>query len=73
MLQILRNMDTSLTFESFVGKEDLKGKEINRIIGWMYSIHNERMDRKYRNLKEDEVCGNYEERIHKGGGIWAGH
>ena len=42
-------MDISLTFESFVGK-DFKGKEINRIIGWMYSLHNERIDRKYRNL-----------------------
>ena len=73
MLQILRNMDISLSFENFVEKEDLKGKEINRIIGWMYSMSNERIDRKYRNLKEDEMSGNDEESIHKGGGIWAGH
>ena len=66
-------MDISLSFESFVWKEDLKGKEINRIIDWMYSMSNERIDRKCRNLKEDEMSGNDEERIHKGGGIWAGH
>ena len=39
----------------------------------VYSMSNERIDRKYRNLKEDEMSGNDEESIHKGGGIWAGH
>lgn len=39
----------------------------------MYSIPNERTNKKYRILKEDKISGNDEERVHKGDGIWAGH
>lgn len=65
-------MDISLSFKSCVGERRFTEKR-NKYTSWMYSTPNERTNKKYRILKEDKISGNDEERVHKGGGIWAGH